>query len=175
MSSIKHMMATQKETKVDWSAYNNGLTQKEFYDSNPEYRERRRAQWRAYNQKNKAYKAEQFKKHYQENKEDRIQKAKEWRLANEEKVLANRKKYNEEKRTGCGCGGSYLNIPSRRNQHFGSKKHQKYMENDGQRFDCRKIVCECGGSYQNIFSKKATHSKTKKHQKYLALPKNREG
>ena len=116
------MMTTQKETKIDW------LTQKELYDSNPEYRERRRAQWRAYNQKNKAYKAEQFKKYYQENKEGRIQKAKEWRLANEEKVMANRKKYNEEKRTTCECGGSYLNTPSRRNQHFGSKKHQKYLD-----------------------------------------------
>ena len=121
-------MTTQKDTKIDWSAYNNGLTQKEFYDSNPEYREHRRSQWRAYNQKNKAYKAEQFKKYYQENKEARIQRTKEWRLNNKERHIEQRKKYNEEKRTICECGGVYQNVKSKREKHFKTKKHQAFVE-----------------------------------------------
>ena len=106
----------------------------------------KKEEYKAKRKEEKRMKDNQKKRdHYQENKEQIAQKAKEYQQKNKEQIAQKKKEYREankeqialrrnKNRVTCVCGGTYKNIPSSKNPHLATKKHQKFEQQEYEQF-----------------------------------------
>lgn len=104
-----------------------GRTKKEYYEENKEHMDEYYKQWR---EDNKEDLKKKKKIYYEENKEDLNEKHKQYYEENKEvgKQRAKKNYYEKKDIRGCLCGASYnYGDKTRRNKHYGSKTHKKYI------------------------------------------------
>jgi len=145
---------------------------RKLYQNNPEYREKRKQQWREYNKRTREHRNAYAKVKVQcdcGSTYCQAGKSQHFKTRKHREFLNKGKACDEEKRVklDCECGGVY-DAPHK-SRHLKTKRHINYIDNIKVEKAQRKIVktiCPCGGKYDNKHKKQ--HLNSARHQKYEA-------
>ncbi len=78
--------------------------------------------------KNKDKILERNRQYREKNKEKISERKQEYRLNNAEHINKTHREYLRSKNITCECGGTYADIPCKKNRHMQTKKHQDYTK-----------------------------------------------
>ena len=81
-----------------------------------------------YNKYHKEEIKQRHKENYNKYKEEILQQGREYREKNKDKIKERRSDYiRNRKHISCICGGSYVDIPSEKNRHLKTQKHNDFV------------------------------------------------